>query len=155
MCEVLWRRNQQKRFKHCGKVTPSKKPAKIETSFGIWTAQICNFFNFLATFFCYWRMLTVILITCCALWSRISNRQKMIAFWHESVPLEFRWQILMILLSDYSKIFFFQRFDIKSCWRMWFWISVQDVGGQRSERKKWKECFENVRAVVYVVNLVA
>jgi GTPase SAR1 family protein len=36
-----------------------------------------------------------------------------------------------------------------------FRLHVQDVGGQRSERKKWKECFENVRAVVYVVNLVA
>jgi len=30
---------------------------------------------------------------------------------------------------------------------------VVDVGGQRSERKKWMHIFDNVRAVLYVVNL--
>jgi hypothetical protein len=28
-----------------------------------------------------------------------------------------------------------------------------DVGGQRSERKKWIHCFENVRAIVFLVAL--
>jgi guanine nucleotide-binding protein G(i) subunit alpha len=28
-----------------------------------------------------------------------------------------------------------------------------DVGGQRTERKKWIHCFENVTALVFVVNL--
>jgi hypothetical protein len=28
-----------------------------------------------------------------------------------------------------------------------------DVGGQRSERKKWIHCFENVTALVFLVNL--
>jgi len=36
-----------------------------------------------------------------------------------------------------------------------FHLLVQDVGGQRSERKKWVQCFENVRGVIYVVNLVS
>lgn len=28
-----------------------------------------------------------------------------------------------------------------------------DVGGQRSERKKWIHCFENVMSIIFVVNL--
>jgi len=28
-----------------------------------------------------------------------------------------------------------------------------DVGGQRSERRKWLNCFDNVKAIIYVVNL--
>ena len=28
-----------------------------------------------------------------------------------------------------------------------------DVGGQRSERKKWIQCFENVTALVFLVSL--
>jgi len=31
--------------------------------------------------------------------------------------------------------------------------SVVDVGGQRSERRKWLHCFDNVKAVMWVVNL--
>jgi G-protein alpha subunit len=30
---------------------------------------------------------------------------------------------------------------------------VVDVGGQRNERRKWIHCFENVKAVVYLVGL--
>ena len=32
-----------------------------------------------------------------------------------------------------------------------YYISVTDVGGQRSERKKWLNCFDSVNAVVFVV----
>ena len=32
------------------------------------------------------------------------------------------------------------------------WTLV-DVGGQRSERRKWMNCFDNVKAIIYVVNL--
>jgi hypothetical protein len=31
--------------------------------------------------------------------------------------------------------------------------SIVDVGGQRSERKKWIRCFDNVKAVLWLVNL--
>ena len=31
--------------------------------------------------------------------------------------------------------------------------SCVDVGGQRSERRKWLNCFDNVKAIIYVVNL--
>jgi G-protein alpha subunit len=31
--------------------------------------------------------------------------------------------------------------------------SVVDVGGQRNERRKWIHCFDNVKAVVYLVGL--
>eukprot|EP00128_Syssomonas_multiformis_P010529 Colp12_sorted_trinity150504_noHs@33030 len=30
---------------------------------------------------------------------------------------------------------------------------IIDVGGQRNERRKWMHCFDNVNAIVYVVNL--
>lgn len=30
---------------------------------------------------------------------------------------------------------------------------IFDVGGQRSERKKWIHCFENVTALVFLVSL--
>jgi len=30
---------------------------------------------------------------------------------------------------------------------------VVDVGGQRNERKKWMHCFDDVRAVLFIVNL--
>lgn len=32
-------------------------------------------------------------------------------------------------------------------------FEVVDVGGQRSERKKWINCFADVKAVLFVVNL--
>jgi len=32
--------------------------------------------------------------------------------------------------------------------------SVVDVGGQRSERRKWIHCFDNVKAILFVVNLL-
>lgn len=32
-------------------------------------------------------------------------------------------------------------------------FQVVDVGGQRSERKKWMHCFDNVKAILFVVNL--
>lgn len=30
---------------------------------------------------------------------------------------------------------------------------VIDVGGQRSERRKWIHCFENVTALIFIVSL--
>lgn len=33
------------------------------------------------------------------------------------------------------------------------WFSMYDVGGQRSQRRKWVYCFEDVRAVLFVVAL--
>lgn len=33
------------------------------------------------------------------------------------------------------------------------WVSMFDVGGQRSERKKWIHCFENVTSIIFCVAL--
>lgn len=33
------------------------------------------------------------------------------------------------------------------------WRSMFDVGGQRSERKKWIHCFENVTSIIFCVAL--
>lgn len=35
--------------------------------------------------------------------------------------------------------------DVMSCFRLF------DVGGQRSERKKWIHCFEDVTAIIFCV----
>lgn len=32
-------------------------------------------------------------------------------------------------------------------------FQVVDVGGQRNERKKWMHCFDDVRAILFIVNL--
>lgn len=32
-------------------------------------------------------------------------------------------------------------------------FSVIDVGGQRSQRKKWIHCFDNVQALIFVASL--
>ena len=32
-------------------------------------------------------------------------------------------------------------------------VSMFDVGGQRSERKKWIHCFENVTSIIFCVAL--
>jgi guanine nucleotide-binding protein G(i) subunit alpha len=32
-------------------------------------------------------------------------------------------------------------------------LSMFDVGGQRSERKKWIHCFENVTSIIFCVAL--
>ncbi|CAN0288437.1 unnamed protein product, partial [Ectocarpus sp. 13 AM-2016] len=32
-------------------------------------------------------------------------------------------------------------------------FSVVDVGGQRSERRKWIHCFDDVKAIIFVVAL--
>ena len=37
--------------------------------------------------------------------------------------------------------------------RRWFPRRIVDVGGQKSERKKWIHCFENVIALIYLASL--
>jgi len=34
-----------------------------------------------------------------------------------------------------------------------FDITIVDVGGQRSERKKWAQCFVDVNAIIWCANL--
>lgn len=38
-------------------------------------------------------------------------------------------------------------------WVSWSLFSIVDVGGQKSERKKWIHCFENVIALIYLASL--
>ncbi len=46
---------------------------------------------------------------------------------------------------------------VSSCWRTILVLtnicSMFDVGGQRSERKKWIHCFENVTSIIFCVAL--
>lgn len=34
-------------------------------------------------------------------------------------------------------------------------FTIVDVGGQRSERRKWIHCFDNVTSIIYLVRLLA
>ena len=34
-----------------------------------------------------------------------------------------------------------------------FFITLVDVGGERSERKKWLSCFESVQAVLFLASM--
>ena len=45
--------------------------------------------------------------------------------------------------------------DIMSyiCWYLDVIIRLFDIGGQRSERKKWIHCFEGVTAIIFLVAL--
>lgn len=43
--------------------------------------------------------------------------------------------------------------DGKEEWNKCIHYQVIDVGGQRAERKKWINCFDNVKAILFVVNL--
>ena len=38
-------------------------------------------------------------------------------------------------------------------WCVRVWRSMVDVGGQRSERRKWIHCFENVTSIMFLVAL--
>lgn len=39
------------------------------------------------------------------------------------------------------------------CIHLYFVLRMFDVGGQRSERKKWIHCFEGVTAIIFCVAL--
>jgi len=43
--------------------------------------------------------------------------------------------------------------DSKEEWDQFIHFQVIDVGGQRAERRKWMHCFDDVRAICFVVNL--
>lgn len=36
---------------------------------------------------------------------------------------------------------------------MFIYVRMVDVGGQRSERRKWIHCFENVTSIIFLVAL--
>lgn len=40
-------------------------------------------------------------------------------------------------------------------WVAVFWFRVYDVGGQRSERRKWMHCFDDVTAIIFVAAVSA
>ena len=42
-------------------------------------------------------------------------------------------------------------FEFKSTCILFFFFRLFDVGGQRSERKKWIHCFEDVTAIIFCV----
>lgn len=57
--------------------------------------------------------------------------------------LHFKWVFAVILYNI-----------IISYWLIWIFLSrMFDVGGQRSERKKWIHCFEGVTAIIFCVAL--
>ena len=44
-------------------------------------------------------------------------------------------------------------FSVDTVWRPAHFLRMFDVGGQRSERKKWIHCFEGVTAIIFCVAL--
>lgn len=43
----------------------------------------------------------------------------------------------------------------KFCYSIFFFLRMFDVGGQRSERKKWIHCFEGVTCIIFCAALSA
>lgn len=76
------------------------------------------------------------------------------SFWNKTKEARFQRYFLLILFfhllvsfSPFSFLFLFLFLTFSS---FLFLSSVLDVGGQRSQRRKWIHCFEDVTAVLFV-----
>lgn len=63
------------------------------------------------------------------------------------------WRVALVLIVCWSSAFRWRIAATSVTLYVFLFLRMVDVGGQRSERRKWIHCFENVTSIMFLVAL--